>query len=183
MEPIPPQNQRTLPLSLWLTSHDQTMDRALWPVRSMNSAIIFRGAETRFTRADPIGLGLIDRFVACRDVRVLVVCGHAISGTVDHERDRDSRIPGASEENPLFERTRLRMEAHLHGGSQLLERLQAVREMPGISRAARLGRLMVSALYYLADSGLFLRYSDHDESFIPLTENVFVPFDAWTPRR
>ena len=91
-------------------------------------------------------------------------------------------MPQKPHDFPLIERIRLRTEAHLSRCEQLLERLRAIQALPGISRAARLGRLTVTALYYLSESGMFLRYNEREQSFIPLAETGLFPSEAMTPR-
>jgi carbonic anhydrase len=161
----------TRPQCLLIACTDVVMDRALERIQRIQKVIVMRRAgnvvpidadDLRDERSP------VNYAVEHLGVREIVVCGHSMcSGISAGQYQTPHREPSTGMEQ-LLEQVRHRTARNDEARKHLIRQLDALTMYPSVKHAIGLGELQIHGLFYLAESGIFTRYEEPVDQFVPL---------------
>lgn len=169
------------PLSLWITCHDECLDRAVERIQECGPVLMWRWPSARLPSdrsARGKVLSAIEYAVHELGIRKVVLCGHSQceslrSARGDDEVDSCSTF-GESESfyDRMVRRVNERMRRLGIAQDDLVSELVDFENEACIRRLIIAGKLQLTGLFYLTESRAFLLHDELTGAFIPLDQAV-----------
>lgn len=144
------QSRRGDPRSVWITCTDAVMEQALQPLHELGSALILR--RSQFGCCDGPGdacegLSIIEQAVRHRNVREIVVCGHACCSAFPQEFEVPAALKNADLGTQLLRRAREREIWNHRARERLIRQVAELEQRPLIAHLVASREVSVHGLF------------------------------------
>ncbi|QDU92366.1 Carbonic anhydrase [Lignipirellula cremea] len=152
------------PASLWWTCADDVWDSALESITPERSAIRLSTPRLKGPEAIVQVQEALDYSVQDIGVQHLVLCGHSRCSGL-HSAPKTASNSDAHV-NPLVRGVMRREKENRDAQSALLQNLRLIADCSTVANAVAAGTLTLHAIFYLAESGVFLRFDEVGSKFV-----------------
>jgi carbonic anhydrase len=171
------------PQSLWIICSELAMDRAAERIMEIEPTLLLRRPGNCLpANTPPLSeqMSAIDYAIDSLGATTIVVCGHSACSSI--RRTAPVPPPGpqinstaardaiAQMRQRMIQRQSLLEQAKQH----VINQLSILAEYPSVASGMKEGRISVYGLFYMDDSGLFLRYDDDTNKFVALLPSEHV---------
>lgn len=158
------------PQALWLACRDKVVDRVVERISTVEGTFVLRRSCD-----DGLGGGNFQRWpvavirhaIEVLQVPEIVICGHSGCETTSDGRTPIG-VPFPQRSAPILRRVERRLRQIRSAQDFVVQQLASLHQMPAIREALAGGRLTLHGVFYLADSGSYLRYDAVAGRFLPV---------------
>ena len=161
--------------TLWIACEHAVMQKALRPQSAADAMLCLKstsasGAEGRAD--DDVRLAIVDQIIEQHPISDIVLCGHALCRPDTRGPSEGTPAAPALRPTGFVERVRQRAVRMQQARARLLEQLQSLESLPGVSSAILCGTVRVHVLFYLDESDMFIYRDDRLGGFRPLLRPI-----------
>lgn len=99
-------------------------------------------------------------------VSEIIICGHSGCETIPAQR-APHEAPGSQSRTPIVQRVERHLQRIKNEQESVVDQLTSLQEMPPVRAAIAAGGLTLQAVFYIAESGAYLRYDEVSRAFRP----------------